>query len=42
MTLLDGYTEAAILVEQNQDLVIDKVKLPDSLKIGQIFVEIQC
>ena len=40
MTLLDGYTEAAILVEQNQDLVIDKIKLPDSLGIGQVLVEV--
>ena len=33
-------TDAAILVEQNKDLIVDKVKLPDELKIGQILVEI--
>lgn len=40
MTLLDGYTEAAILVEQNQELVIDKIQLPESLGIGQVLVEL--
>ncbi len=41
MTVLNGFTEAAILVEQNKDLVIDKIKLPDSLDIGQVLVELQ-
>ena len=40
MTLPIKYTEAAILVEQNKDLVIDKVQLPEKLEIGQVLVEI--
>ena len=40
MTLLDGYTEAAILVEQNKELVVDKIQLPETLGIGQVLVEV--
>ncbi len=32
--------QAAILVEQNQPLVIDEVQLPDQLEYGQVLVEI--
>ena len=38
MKKLGEFTEAAILVEQNKDLIIDKIKLPESLGIGQVFV----
>jgi len=41
MTTLNEYTDAAILVKQNQDLVVDKIKLPNKLSIGQVFVEIE-
>ena len=41
MTTLNEYTEAAILVEQNRDLVVDKIKLPNKLSVGQVFVEIE-
>lgn len=34
--------KAAILVQQNQPLVIDEVKLPDSLEVGQVLVKIHC
>ena len=33
-------TEAAILVELQKPLVIDKVTIPENLKIGQVLVEI--
>jgi S-(hydroxymethyl)glutathione dehydrogenase/alcohol dehydrogenase len=34
--------KAAILVEQNQPLVIDQVELPESLDVGQVLVKIHC
>ena len=40
MDKLGEFTEAAILVEQNKDLIIDKIKLPESLGIGQVFVKL--
>ena len=40
MTLLNGYTDAAILVEQNQELVVDKIQLPKTLDVGQVLVEV--
>ena len=35
------YSKAAILVEQNKPLVVDYIKLPKSLSVGQVFVEIE-
>ena len=40
MNLPIQYTDAAILVEQNKDLIIDKVQLPKVLDIGQVLVEV--
>ena len=40
MSLPIKYTDAAILVEQNKNLVIDKVQLPEKLEIGQVLVEV--
>ena len=40
MTLPIEYTEAAILVEQNKELIIDKIKLPQKLDFGQVLVEV--
>ncbi len=39
----DGPTtaRAAILVEQNADLVIEEISLPDTLDVGQVLVEIK-
>ena len=34
-------TQAAVLVEQNTDLVIDEISLPDPLDVGQVLVEIK-
>ncbi len=34
------YTDAAILVEQNKELIVDKVKLPEELSIGQVLVQV--
>ena len=34
------YMRAAILVEQKKPLVIDTVKLPETLDIGQVLVKI--
>ena len=31
---------AAILVEQNQPLVVDEIKLPKSLNVGQVLVKV--
>ena len=31
------HTDAAILVKQNQDLIVDKIQLPDNLQVGQVF-----
>ena len=36
MKNLGDYTEAAILVEQNKELIVDNIKLPESLGIGQV------
>ena len=33
-------TLAAILVEQKKPLVIDQIKIPDQLKVGQVLIEI--
>jgi D-arabinose 1-dehydrogenase-like Zn-dependent alcohol dehydrogenase len=35
------YSKAAILVEQNKPLIVDYVKLPQVLLVGQILVEIE-
>ncbi len=40
MTLPVKYTEAAILIEQNKKLIVDKVQLPEKLEIGQVLVEV--
>lgn len=40
MSLPIKFTDAAILLEQNKKLVVDKVKLPEDLGIGQILVEV--
>ena len=34
-------TTAAILVEQNQPLVVDSIGLPDFLDVGQVLVQLQ-
>ena len=34
-------TRAAILVEQNQPLVVDDIALPDELDVGQVLVEVK-
>jgi len=34
--------KAAILVEQNKPLVIDQIKLPQTLEVGQVLVKILC
>ena len=44
MTLMnDGptTTRAAVLVEQNADLVIEEISLPDHLDVGQVLVELK-
>ena len=35
------FSKAAILVEQNKPLIVDYVKLPKTLSVGQILVEIE-
>ena len=35
------FSKAAILVEQNKPLIVDYVKLPRTLSVGQILVEIE-
>ena len=35
-------TEAAILVAQNEDLIVDTIDLPEELGIGQVLVELRC
>ena len=40
MALPIKYTDAAILIAQNNDLVVDRVKLPEFLGIGQVLVEV--
>ena len=40
MSIPIRFTEAAILLEQHKELIIDNVQLPKDLKIGQILVEI--
>ena len=35
-------TEAAILVAQNEDLIVDTIDLPQELGIGQVLVELRC
>ena len=40
MTLPIKYTDAAILVEQNKNLIVDKIQLPEKLEIGQVLVEV--
>jgi S-(hydroxymethyl)glutathione dehydrogenase / alcohol dehydrogenase len=34
-------TRAAVLVEQNSDLVIDEISLPENLDVGQVLVELK-
>lgn len=34
-------TQAAVLVKQNTDLVIDEISLPETLDVGQVLVEIK-
>ena len=34
--------KAAILVEQNQPLVVDNIELPERLFVGQVLVKVQC
>ena len=33
-------TEAAILIAQKKPLIIEKIKIQDKLKIGQVLVEV--
>ena len=40
MTLPIKYTEAAILVEQNKELIVDKIQLPPKLDFGRVLVEV--
>ena len=40
MALPIKFTEAAILVEQNKELIVDQIQLPEKLDIGQVLVEI--
>lgn len=40
MSALPRTTEAAILVAQHGDLVVDTIELPDSLAFGQVLVEL--
>ena len=40
MPLPIKYTDAAILLEQNKELVFDKIQLPEDLDFGQILVEV--
>ena len=40
MTDLPKTMRAAILVEQNQPLVVDEIKLPKSLNVGQVLVKV--
>ena len=34
--------KAAILVEQNKPLIVDKIDLPERLFLGQVLVEVEC
>ena len=34
--------QAAILVEQNKPLIVDTIKLPEKLDVGQVLVEVDC
>ena len=38
--MLIKHTEAAILVAQNQDLIVDKIQLPKNLEVGQVLVKL--
>ena len=40
MPLPIKYTDAAILLKQNKELVVDKIQLPEDLDFGQILVEV--
>ena len=33
-------TSAAILISQNKPLIIEKIKMQDKLKIGQVLIEV--
>jgi S-(hydroxymethyl)glutathione dehydrogenase/alcohol dehydrogenase len=41
MPLPVSHTQAAILVEQRQPLVVDQIALPETLEAGQVLVEVQ-
>lgn len=41
MRLLPEYVKAAILVEQNRPLIIDNIKMPNELLVGQVLVKIE-
>ena len=40
MLKLPNFTDAAILVKQCSELVVDKVEIPSKLEIGQVFVKV--
>lgn len=40
MINLNSFTKAAILVKQNEELVVDNIRLPKELDIGQVFIEL--
>ena len=40
MSILPISTQAAILVSQNEQLVVDSIQLPSNLDFGQVLVEI--
>jgi len=42
MTELPTKTQAAILVAQHEQLVVDTIELPQELEVGQVLVELQC
>ena len=42
MPRLPTTTQAAILTEQRQPLVVDTIELPKSLEVGQVLVEVHC
>ncbi len=42
MNKIPSTTQAAILVAQNEPLVVDTIELPQDLEVGQVLVELQC
>ena len=40
MQKLPNFTDAAILVKQGSELIIDKVEIPSKLEVGQVLVKV--